>query len=142
MYVYFIKAKSKPPMVKIGRAKDPEHRLVELQIGCPFELKLVGKLKCRSEEHTSEAERHLHHLFRRDRQRGEWFKYINNVPRIISAIVADAQLGSALDITRIFHEATRPPVPVSRATEQSEYHSEIDTESLSHLRSIRAEGRA
>jgi hypothetical protein len=141
MYVYFIRCKSNPPMVKIGKAKDPDGRMEYLQTGCPFNLKLLGSLPCRSEEHSREIEKALHNMFRRDHHRGEWFKYVNNVPRIIAAILTKLPRVTELEILKVFHEALKDPIEWSKP-KRAGIHDAIDNESLSHLRSIRAEGRA
>lgn len=60
--------------MKIGKARDPEQRLRDLQTGCPYQLKIIAKIKCRSDRHALEVERLAHKYFDRYRMRGEWFK--------------------------------------------------------------------
>jgi hypothetical protein len=74
MNVYFVKAFGKPPRMKIGKAADVEQRIRELQTGCPYELKLMATIKCRSDQHAFQVERLAHEFFKEFRTRGEWFK--------------------------------------------------------------------
>lgn len=73
MFVYFIKSMSKPSYTKIGYSADPEKRILDLQIGCPFELKLIGCIKCDNPKKAQQLESHLHRRFRPKRAYGEWF---------------------------------------------------------------------
>ena len=75
MYVYFIKTLANPPMLKIGKASNPEERLSQLQTGCPYELKIVGRIKCKSESHALEIEKSAHQVCRTWFVRGEWFRF-------------------------------------------------------------------
>ena len=88
MNVYFIKTLAKPPMVKIGRAIDPQGRMAELQTGCPYVLILLGVIKCKSIEHSIEIERSAHEIFKKFRHRGEWFKYKRLVEDTIGAVLS------------------------------------------------------
>ncbi len=74
MYVYFLKAWGECPLIKIGKAKNAEKRIANLQIGCPFTLKLLGKVKCKSDFHALQVEKLAHNIFYKQRKRGEWFK--------------------------------------------------------------------
>lgn len=73
MFVYFIKCMSKPSYTKIGYSIDPDKRLNDLQIGCPFELRLIGCIKCGNPQKAQQLESHLHRRFRSQRAYGEWF---------------------------------------------------------------------
>lgn len=66
--VYFIQADRGGP-IKIGVAKDVEARLRDLQVGNPFELRVVGQIPNAGQA----LERRLHSLLERHRIRGEWF---------------------------------------------------------------------
>lgn len=66
-YVYFIQRGNSGP-VKVGVAKDPKHRLKQLQTGNAEELKLLGTIPG-----GTELEQILHERFSRDRMKGEWF---------------------------------------------------------------------
>jgi hypothetical protein len=67
-YVYFVGC-ADVELVKIGRAKDVQKRLVTLQIGCPLELRLLAAFGG-----GISSERILHQRFAEDRARGEWFR--------------------------------------------------------------------
>lgn len=74
MYVYFVTADGKKPsLIKIGKANDPAKRLIELQIGSPMRLRLIGSVKCRNADHALQVEKFAHNLFWKQRRHGEWF---------------------------------------------------------------------
>ncbi len=68
-YVYFIE-NTHDSLIKIGKSRNPEHRLATLQTSSGFELKLVAKEFVTK---MSESEQYLHDLFDKDRVKGEWF---------------------------------------------------------------------
>jgi hypothetical protein len=68
MAVYFIQAGAADP-IKIGSAKNPQHRLQTLQIGAHCSLRLIARMDGGEAE-----ERALHRKFSHLRLRGEWFK--------------------------------------------------------------------
>ncbi len=57
---------------KIGRSKNVERRLVQLQTGSPYKLKLILELK-----HQGFIEKQLHEILKihRCRKNGEWFDF-------------------------------------------------------------------
>lgn len=67
-YLYFIRCGKNGP-IKIGIARDPQKRLVTLQIGNPRRLVLIGTL-----EDCADLERRLHEHFAADHIGGEWFR--------------------------------------------------------------------
>lgn len=67
-FVYVIEHELGP--LKIGKAKNPERRLRELQTSCPYALELRQK---RQTETARAVEQYLHGYFSRYRRRGEWF---------------------------------------------------------------------
>lgn len=67
-YVYFIRMGDDGP-VKIGIAKDPQGRLRDLQVGCPFPLKLLATVSG-----GMEKEQRLHEELQEFRMEGEWFQ--------------------------------------------------------------------
>jgi hypothetical protein len=137
MYVYFIKAGQK---LKIGKAKDPELRMAELQTGCPFEMRLMGTLKCKSDMHSHTVEQRLHRLFRREHFRGEWFNYYGHLPYVLSKIIKSGDVETLECVFRTEMEQARKfEKPKKKQVAPVEELSSIDHESLSHLRSIRAE---
>lgn len=56
--------------VKIGIAEEPQKRLSELQISCPYELKIKNTRESTDAERVEKA---LHEYFNRYHLRGEWF---------------------------------------------------------------------
>lgn len=74
MYVYFAIAKTAHwQRIKIGRARNVEDRIAELQVGSPTPLELLGTIKVLSEGHAKGLERALHNTFDAYRVSGEWF---------------------------------------------------------------------
>lgn len=95
MYVYFVKAWGECPLIKIGKANNPEERVKRLQTGCPFKLKLLGAVRCKSEFHARQVEAMAHRLFRDQRRRGEWFKlsakHVGQIESLIRRANAEAE---------------------------------------------------
>lgn len=81
-YVYFIQMENGP--IKIGRAKDPYRRLIDLQVGSPYGLHLLyffpGGAK-------SEAE--TKRTLTNEKIRGEWFW---PTARVLREIESEAKL--------------------------------------------------
>jgi hypothetical protein len=117
MFVYFIKTQARPAMVKIGKAKDPTERLADMQTGCPYDLVLIGVIKCRSDMHARGVEQRFHHLFRFSRVRGEWFRYSHRIRSAIDSALDSRpdRLGDAVHrsfvATRRDHALRRLPDP-------------------------------
>lgn len=86
MFVYFIRAGE---YVKIGKAADPEDRMRGMQTACPFHMRLVGTIDCRSDGGAYIYERKLHHRFRSLRVRGEWFRWDKGLKRFIQENLAE-----------------------------------------------------
>ena len=57
--------------IKVGIAEDVNLRLITLQTGCPYELKLITSWPVSK---AAESERRLHALWRSYEVRGEWFR--------------------------------------------------------------------
>lgn len=68
--VYFI---SDGDYIKIGKANNPEKRLVQLQTGNPKTLKLLNVIECKTEKEAFELEAFLHTILQSTHQTGEWF---------------------------------------------------------------------
>ncbi len=66
-YVYVLSA---GPFVKVGRTKDPGHRIKALSIQLPFPVEIEAVIPC---ENHVRAERYLHWLMKVKRVNGEWF---------------------------------------------------------------------
>lgn len=78
--VYFIRAMS-TDFVKIGRARDPQQRLANLQTASPHELVLVAT---EADDSDSYRETRLHRAFAKQRIRGEWFRYTGPVENYLA----------------------------------------------------------
>lgn len=65
-FVYFI---SNGEAIKIGWSEDVDRRLVELQVGSPVPLTIVGKFSA-----TFAEEQETHRKFQHLRLQGEWFR--------------------------------------------------------------------
>jgi len=87
VYVYFLKAWGECPLIKIGSSRDPQHRLRQLQTGCPFRLKLLGTIRCTSDAHAKTVERRAHNIFYKQRRRGEWFRLSQSHEAQIMAVI-------------------------------------------------------
>lgn len=85
MSVYFVTCRE-ANSVKIGNSLEPHARLLEIQWGCPLELRLEAVLPGGHEEEFA-----LHARFADVRLRGEWFA----INEIIEAIIAANPVGPA-----------------------------------------------
>jgi len=75
--IYFIQSGENGP-VKIGQSEDPIARLEQLQTGNPEELKLLWVYE--GDEYT---EHEIHEMFKKDRVRGEWFKFTDELKTFV-----------------------------------------------------------
>jgi DNA-binding XRE family transcriptional regulator len=57
-------------LVKVGKAKDPEQRLRDLQTGIPYRLKLLKVYPC---EQVGIVEKRVHKTLAQQQHSGEWF---------------------------------------------------------------------
>ena len=70
VFVYFI---SDSHFMKIGIAKKPQKRLLELQTGNPNKLTVRYLIPCKNERCAYSAETLLHWLYKDYQRYGEWF---------------------------------------------------------------------
>lgn len=77
MFVYFVRCLD-TAFVKIGKASDVEYRISKMQTGCPYELSLMLKIKCESDDNATKIEKELHKAFLFHKFRGEWFQISGN----------------------------------------------------------------
>lgn len=75
-HVYFV---SDGYAVKIGRAKDPAKRLIDLQVGNPRRLKILFTIPFGDEETAAAAELKFHSIFKDYRLEGEWFDILSEI---------------------------------------------------------------
>ncbi len=93
-------------------------RLLELQIGCPFELELIAVGKW-PEWEDQERERRIHNYLQASRVRGEWFKGCERVTEILRMMGAGEDVPPVPDghivhspIKRRRRRQLTPPVPL------------------------------
>lgn len=91
MNVYFLRAKDNSQLIKIGKAKNVERRVAELQTGCHVPLVLMGSLPLHSEKHAEHIEERIHRHFRRYRVRGEWYRSAKPLREFIAAAIIGDQ---------------------------------------------------
>ena len=72
-FVYFIQDEANDA-VKIGKANDCQKRLIDLQVGNPTALKLVGYVECEASAVAS-VEGMIHGRFEPHWLSGEWFRF-------------------------------------------------------------------
>jgi len=132
MYVYFIAVTDAyPNMVKIGKAKNPGQRLIDMQTGCPYRLIEVGRIKCDSEKHAYGIESNAHIAFRDFNYRGEWFYYNGRLKRTIKSILSDETFrGSTGEFHDHMHKNKKSaPRPVVLEINRGDYlNDQLDRE--------------
>lgn len=79
--VYFIEA-PEADAIKVGRTTQLDKRFSTLQMSCPFELKLLG-----TAPGDGEHEQRVHHLFRKEHMRGEWFRNGGHLRTFVDAVL-------------------------------------------------------
>jgi hypothetical protein len=87
-------------LIKVGVSERPEQRVKILQIGCPFDLQLIHKVRCH--EWSCSMEKWLHQKMEKMCQRGEWFKLQSFQFDIIKNFLDDDRVLRA-DDKRPFH---------------------------------------
>lgn len=101
-YVYIIEAEGQG-LYKIGRSKDPDRRLRELQASSAFPLIPRATAHC---QRPLLVERSLHRCFADCRQHGEWFKL-----RAGDAVDLPALLAEAIATAFVESEKPHPRLP-------------------------------
>jgi hypothetical protein len=79
--VYFVQCGGERGPVKIGTARNITGRFHDLQMGCPYGLRLLA-----ARPGDRETERKLHSKFYRARIRGEWFEWCPEIAREVEII--------------------------------------------------------
>jgi hypothetical protein len=74
-WVYFIRVTSR---VKIGVATNPASRMMEMQVGCPWPMTIVGMVPG-----SYPLESELHKRFKVHRLDGEWFRYAPEIKQFV-----------------------------------------------------------
>ena len=80
--VYFIQCGDNGP-IKIGTSVNPDRRLFEYRIGCPYPLKFIGVMNG-----NRHLEKRLHKMFAEFNIQREWFE---PVPELIKFIEANSE---------------------------------------------------
>ena len=94
MFVYFVQAFGERDLIriKIGRSRNPESRMRQLQVGSAVKLKMLGTVKCRDESHAQSIEKFAHSIFHKQRRRGEWFhlsvKHLAQMKHLIEEVAS------------------------------------------------------
>lgn len=69
-YVYVIRFSKDIEIYKIGKCGNFDARFAELKTGNPFAIPIV----LQRVKNMHRCEKHLHHIFDRQRESGEWFR--------------------------------------------------------------------
>ena len=76
---------------KIGMSRDAENRLKDLQVGSPYDLRVIAKIET---DKAVVVERKIHSTLHNMRVRGEWFEIPLGVVRnIVEAFVLFSMTG-------------------------------------------------
>ena len=67
--------------VKIGHSVRPNSRLVEIAVGCPYNVELYAIKKVKN---APAEEKFLHSLLSKYRMRGEWFRWNETIEELLS----------------------------------------------------------
>lgn len=108
--VYFIACDNR--YLKIGFTWDVPARLCELQVGCPFELSVIGVLRNVPEV----TERWFHAVLREEHVRGEWFKLSARVRLLVQAVNDGARPDDVLAVSRLYQGRSRTKWLVRQGT--------------------------
>jgi len=74
-FVYFLKYENQDSPIKIGRAKNINARVIQLQTSLPFDLEIIGFIRA---ENYFELENKLHLEFETKKLKREWFELTEN----------------------------------------------------------------
>lgn len=72
-FIYFIECQHEPYPTKIGSSKDPDKRISELRVSCPYTLQIRHTIKATTLSTARRVEKYIHKLFREWWMRGEWY---------------------------------------------------------------------
>jgi len=125
MNVYCIQAGRKGD-IKIGKAKDPVARILNMQTGSSKELFLLQVIPCESERAAYKLESELHHTLRRSRTHGEWFRPDKGLALYLH-YVASKEYTRAEEVLKGYHaELTKRATKarISRRNRNKWYHIE------------------
>ena len=83
--------------IKIGKGRNPENRLTNLQISSPFLLRLLASCNWHDSNETI-----IHHHLRNSYLRGEWFEPTDEVMKIVGMIKENDFSGACGLIGRLY----------------------------------------
>lgn len=106
-FIYFIQCNGPDGPIKIGKAKFIDKRLSELQIGCPYDLALIGHVLV---DDADLEERRLHGCFARHKIRGEWFRCCDEILAAARAL-DEVRMALAAERFRALSAAAAEPAP-------------------------------
>lgn len=106
-YVYFVGCKVNG-FVKIGMTKDRDvsKRISAIQTGCPFPLKVMGKIECRGVR-SEIVEKDLHNVFKIYRKEGEWFSFTGFLAAFVIDYFSDQEEVVASGVKRDHNQMSR-----------------------------------
>lgn len=94
MNVYFIVAKNQSKrLLKIGKARDVDRRLSQIQVGCPYHASLFSVIQCKDDKQAFAVEAAAHKVFHnyRVRNNGEWFRFTKHIQSEVERFCALAE---------------------------------------------------
>ncbi len=86
-YVYAItnKKKSERQFVKFGISSNPAFRITAIQSGSPWHLVVAAQIPgCNISDESA-----IHRHFAKERAEGEWFRYVDEVRELVTALEKD-----------------------------------------------------
>lgn len=109
--VYLI-VNDKEYVCKIGYSENPKMRLISLQTGCPYPLRLV-----RTIEGDIKKEKEIHQMFEDYRMEGEWFQYNRNIKEFFKIELEEPVVFYNIALPYISHAEHRLLVTLSKYVE-------------------------
>lgn len=85
--VYFIVAETLDK-VKIGVSKGLQHRIQEMQVGCPELLSIYAFVEVSGRSEAFTLEKKAHKIFNKHHHRGEWFHFTSECKSLIDKQLA------------------------------------------------------
>lgn len=93
--IYFVEAAALGT-IKIGFAEDPWKRLSKIQSDCPCDVVLLAV-----DEGGIEKESELHHRFNASRERGEWFRYTDDLRAHVATLPSAIRPRREFKVTKL-----------------------------------------
>lgn len=112
--IYFIQCGKNGP-IKIGSSDEPDKRMEQLQVGCPYELKMLWKYR-ENGDNTADYETRevdIHKKFQHERVRGEWFHPSRDLVNFISAEMENSITVTFVNFKEFIDITEYPNGPIS-----------------------------